>query len=193
MRAVTVNRAHVIPQPYGAMLDYGINEGHDVEGWTLVVDAGGGTLDWFFCSNQEGNWNRSGAHPKAMLECAYAVCDAIDKRLRDNFNVVTRIDHAIRGASATFKCSGKEYKIEDFSQEIDRVLNESLGKMMQSVGDTHDIDLILVAGGGGAVFARAMAARYPELANQIKEYTAEPVFSNVRGFQAYGEMFAGAP
>jgi len=187
---VLVRRAHVVPQPLGTLFDYGIERGNKVDGWALVVDPGGGTLDWFCVSKQKANWKRSGAYPKAMLTCAYAVADSISKTLRDNVEVIERIDDAIRrrvaGAEGTFKVEGETHDIASHWERVEAVLHEAVDKMMASVGGTADLDVVLVTGGGAGVFADFMRKRYPVLAKRIQPLE-NPVFANVRGFHAIGE------
>lgn len=188
---VTVENLHVVPQPIGALLDYSFEHGNDFDGTALVVDPGGGTLDWYCTTKLEGNWLRSGAYPKSMLACAYAVCDAIDKDLRDNYEVVARVDRAVRGEVETFRANGETYQITSYRRLIDEVVNEALDKMMGSVKTFGDLDLVLVSGGGGLVFADALRTRYPKIANRIKQWSEEPIFANVRGFHAFGEQVSG--
>lgn len=189
---VAVEHVHVIPQPLGALLDYCFESGHDFDGWALIVDPGGGTLDWFCTTKERGNWGRSGAYPKSMLACSYAVCDAIHKEFRDSYEVVSRVDNAIRGQSSTFRANGNTYQIADYQRQIDDVVIEALDKMMESVGKMFDLDLILVAGGGGRLFAKALRTRYPEVADRVTEWSEEPIFANVRGFHAFGEQMRAA-
>ena len=193
---VVVRRAQVVPQPYGALIDYGIERGNEINGWALVVDPGGGTLDWFCASKQKANWTRSGAYPKAMLTCAYAVADSIGKTLRDDVEVVELIDAAIRrraaGGQGTFKVAGETHDIASHWGRVEAVLHEAVDKMMASVGSTANLDVVLVTGGGAGVFADFMKKRYPELANRIQPLE-NSVFANVRGFHTIGEgMHAAA-
>lgn len=185
---VVIRKAHVVPQPYGALVDFGGERGNSLDGWALVVDPGGGTLDWFCASKQKANWMRSGAYPKAMLTCAYAVADAIDKNLRDNVEVIERIDEAIRqvGGKGSFKVEGVTHDIAHFWERVEAVLHEAVDKMMASVGGTADLDVVLVTGGGATVFAEFMKKRYPVLANRIQPLE-DSIFANVRGFHAIGE------
>lgn len=191
---VVIRKAHVVPQPYGALVNFGAERANSLDGWALVVDPGGGTLDWFCASRQKANFNRSGAYPKAMLTCAYAVADAIDKKLRDNVEVIERIDQAIRqvGGNGSFKVAGINHEIADHWPRVEAVLHEAVDKMMASVGDTADLDVILVTGGGAMVFAEFMKKRYPALANRV-EPLQDPIFANVRGFHRIGEdLYAAA-
>ena len=74
----------------------------------MVVDPGGGTLDWYLTERTTPYWERSGAYPKAMLACAYAVADRLDSGWRDQAAIVDRIDCAIREQLPSFKVQGEE-------------------------------------------------------------------------------------
>ena len=110
MRRITVERVSVIVQPHGALLNFGAVSHGQMEGWTLVIDPGGGTLDWYVASKDRPNWPRSGAYPKAMLACAYAVADKVEPAWRDQHEIIGRIDTAIREAQPVFKVGASEYQ-----------------------------------------------------------------------------------
>lgn len=67
------------------------------------------------------------------------------------------------------------------------MLEECLLKMLSKIGHTDDIDHILLTGGGAPVFHRYFAKRKPQLA-ELMVLDKNPVFSNVRGFHAFGEL-----
>jgi PRTRC genetic system protein D len=104
-RRVTVKDVHVMAQPHGALLDFGVAHPgalKDNRG-TLVIDPGGGTLDWFLARGTTPNWTRSGAHPKAMLHCAYAISNLINPRWRTQYEIVEIIDRALRNQAEEFQ------------------------------------------------------------------------------------------
>jgi len=186
-RRVTVESVHVVPQPRGALLDHGVANGGQLEGWTLVVDPGGGTLDWFLASKQKANYQRSGAYPKGMLACAYAVADEVNPTWRHNLVVIERIDKAIRDGAATFRAEGVDYQLADFMPRVNAVVGQSVNTMLAKLGSTVDVDQILLTGGGAKVYRAFLAAHRPNLEPMIR-MGADPVFANVRGFQVYGEV-----
>lgn len=190
MRRVTVNNADVLVQPQGAQVNYGLaNPNVFKDGWVLVVDAGGGTLDWYVARGRQHGWNRSGAYPKSMLDCAYAVADRINPNWRDNINLMERIDNAIRSKADSFQAAGETYMLADYSTAIEAVLKESVDKMESRLGSYDDLDLVLFTGGGGTVFMDYMKKRYPKLA-KIMRRDEDTVFSNVKGFQIAGEIMS---
>jgi len=188
-RRVRVERVHVIPQPLGSLMNFGVSGGRSMEGWTLVVDVGGGTVDWYVATKRIANFKRSGAHAKGMLACAEAVARAENPRWLDQYGVMQRIDEALREGRESFRAAGQDWPLAKYRKAVEGVLNESLGKMLAKVEETDDIDRILLTGGGARAFGEVLCRRRPDLANRIC-MEADPVYSNVRGFQIHGEFMA---
>lgn len=187
-RRVTVGAVHVIPQPHGALLNLGASASKgEADGWTLVVDVGGGTVDWYVGKERNVNFQRSGAHRKAMLACAAAVAEALDPTWLDQFEVMGRIDAAIRERKVTFRVQGEEHALAPHLNAIDAVMEESLEKILTKVQGLGDIERILLTGGGAAVFGEFLERRQPKLV-KLLHIDRDPMFSNVRGFQVYGEL-----
>lgn len=193
-RRVTVEQCTVIVQPQGALMNYGFHVNKEVflETWSLVLDPGGGTLDWYLTKGRQPNWQRSGAYEKSMLACAYAVSDRISPTWRDNYEIIERIDKTIRDGGKSFTVAGEVYEMGDFKPAIEAVLKESTDKMLSKVSSLDSLDMILFTGGGAKLFYEFMARNYPKH-KKIMFIDEEPVFSNVKGFQLAGELMASAP
>lgn len=188
-RRVTVERVQVIVQPQGALINFGLqNRQTSQDGWALVVDPGGGTLDWYLSRGRMPNWQRSGAYPKSMLACANAVADRINGNWKNQFEIIERIDEAIRCGSGSFRVGGREYPMADYAQTVDAVVRESVNYMMSVVGATDNLDHVLLTGGGARLFHDHLLANYPAL-EPILRVDDGAVYSNVKGFQVAGELF----
>lgn len=188
VRTVRVLDADVMVQPLGALMNYGMaNKGAGLRGWSLVVDVGGGTIDYLVSLEREPNHTRSGAHPESMLQCAYAVAQQINPSYQNNFTVIEAIDAAIRTRSATVRIAGVDLEMADYKGTVDEVLRRGYDAMLSDVGDLSDFDTILVCGGGGSVFYDFLCEVAPELKRRLK---CDPgsAFSNVRGFQLASEF-----
>ena len=188
-RLVTVENCTVIVQPQGALMNYGSGHRSVSEGWSIVIDAGGGTLDWFVAKGRQPNWNRSGAYPKSMLACAHAVADRINPGWRDNFEILERIDIANRQKAATFKTGGHIYEMAPYAAHIEAVLRESTDKLMARVGSLDNLDLMIFTGGGAGVYFDYFLENFPMYKHNMV-IDEDPVTSNVRGFQLAGEMLS---
>lgn len=188
-RRVTVKDVHVMVQPHGALLAFGVAHPSLLKDnrWTLVIDVGGGTVDWFVARGTTPNWARSGAHPKAMLHCAYAIADLINPRWRTQYEIVEIIDLALRTRSETFQVGPRQFQMREFQAAVDAVLEESVKHMIDKTGPLDSLSRILLTGGGAPVVHEFLLRRQPELA-AIIHTDPEPIFSNVRGFQVAGEV-----
>lgn len=186
-RVVAVDDVLVVAQPYGAYLDYFNSEAAAPKGSTVVVDVGGGTVDWFVASTTRTDWARTGSHPKGMTALAHGVANAIDPDLRHNPHVVRQIDDAIRSdADRTFEVSGELRDIGEFEATLDEVLRESCDQMMTRLGNVSDVRTFIFTGGGAKVFAKYMRDEFPKLAHQFHVHK-DPLFGNVRGFHLEGQ------
>jgi plasmid segregation protein ParM len=60
-------------------------------------------------------------------------------------------------------------------------------EMVQAMDSTHDIENIILVGGGAYLFKKAIRRHFPR--HSIHE-VADPLHANVRGFQLLGEQYA---
>jgi len=94
---VNVKATMIIPQPQGALINYSTMSGSSgaIEDNLLVVDMGGGTLDWFMTVNRKRSVERSGAHQIGMLQAVRSVCESIRPGLGRDAIIVERVDKAL--------------------------------------------------------------------------------------------------
>ncbi|QHE89241.1 hypothetical protein [Hydrogenophaga sp. BPS33] len=185
---VHVKHVTVIVQPLGALYHHGIGASEKpMAGWTMVVDAGGGTLDWFVSQRMQPNWPRSGAHNKSMLACCYAVADQINPDWKDQIEIVNRIDFALRNSSDHFEVQGVRYPLDKYRAAVEAVLRESVNKMMASVNKTDNLDYILVTGGAAGIFYTFLCDNYPNL-KPVMHVDPDNLYANVKGFQIAAEL-----
>lgn len=186
---VVVKNCEVVAQPQGALLSYGATS-KSSELFTLnnlVLDMGGGTFDWFLCFGNKPVHDRSGAYPKGMLSCAFAVCDQIKQGLRNDPIMLARVDEAVRTGKQVVRVSGKETSIAEYLPSVDAILTECINRMLEKVGNLDSVDQILVTGGGAKKVYSTLAQMMPERKHMM-HVDEDPQFSNVRGFHLLGEM-----
>lgn len=188
---VHVLNAIVIAQPQGTLVAHGVdatsNSHPDFN--TLVLDMGGGTFDWFMAKGIRPNRALSGAAPIGALACAAAICDEIKPGLKDNPDIMARVDRALREGTDVVRVTGREYSMVAFEPVVARVLADAIEQMRKSVGSLDSVDKILVTGGGARLMDRALRAALPDYSHLL-EMDKEPVASNVRGFHAIAEYKA---
>lgn len=190
---VVIRNAMVIAQPQGALIAHGVDGTRSMGGDfnTLVLDMGGGTFDWFVARGVKPNRALCGAVSIGALACSAAICDEIKPGLKENPEIMARVDKALREGSPVVLISGVEHQMASFNAIIQRVLADAIEQMRKSVGSLDSIDKILVTGGGAHLMQSALAEAIPQYANLI-EVDKEPVASNVRGFHSLAEYQASA-
>ena len=190
---VTVNNVHVIVQPRGALTNFGISGGmsRPSDAMCLVVDVGGGTVDWFLTYGTRPHWARSGAYPKGTLACAAAVSDSINPTWRDNFSLMEKIGTALREEAQSFTAGGENYVLADFNSAVEAVYQEVADKILFSLGTIDDLDCILFTGGGGRMFGKFFVNKYPKV-KRICSIDEDALYGNLRGFFAIGQFVCPA-
>lgn len=184
---VTVAKVHVLSQPQGAMLNLLARDCSASEKTVLVADMGGGTFDWFVAKRMTANVQRSGSHPKGMLNCAQDVCRRIAPESIGNIELVQRIDRALTADVPVATMMGQPVDLTPFLPTANKVVHTCLRDMMLSVGSMDDIDIVLLAGGGAPLVKRVWANVDPKTYERI-ELEDDPVYANVRGFLEFANF-----
>ncbi|MBX3610756.1 MAG: hypothetical protein KF871_12750 [Hydrogenophaga sp.] len=185
---VQVQKVLVVVQPMGALYQLGTaNPTSPVPGWTLVVDVGGGTLDWFVAKDLQPNWIRSGAHKRSMLDCCYAIADKNNPAWKEQPDIIERIDTALRTGADTFEVQSETFRMVEYRDVVNAVLAESVNKMLASVGMTDNLNLVLVTGGGANLFANYLCEKHPEFQGVLR-VDPDGLYANVKGFHLMGEI-----
>ncbi len=183
---VTVHRVRALPQPMGAFFDhvYRANRFTDIgQRKHLVIDPGFFTLDWLLCHGVKAIEHRSGAHNGGVSSILRTINDAIGRDLKTQITELTELDNAIR-ENRNPRYFGNEVDISRFKPLIMMKTREAVSALAASVGNSADIDSIILAGGGTQLYKEAVQEKFPH--HQI-HIAHDPVFANVRGFQQAGE------
>lgn len=190
---VTVKNVYVMSQGYGGWLYLSSShpKGSMLDQCNLLLDMGGGTCDWFLCSDQKPWYERCGAHPSGMLNVAFRVCDRIHPSLRDEPESLAAVDRAISSGAASFKLDGRVLELSEFDDIIHLAMMECIDRMMSKIKSLNTVDNILFSGGGGDRLRRAFESIFPQRVRDIYTDT-DPIFSNCRGFFLAAENYAFA-
>jgi plasmid segregation protein ParM len=181
---VTVKQAVVIAQPQGTLASRPDSPG--AEDVTLVVDMGGGTFDWFVAKGLIPNRGRCGAVPIGALACASAICDEIDPSLKDDMDVVARVDLALRENRDSFTITGRRYELKAYAPVLGRVVGDAIEQMRRGVGNLSSVDRIIVTGGGGRLAFEHLKSTLSNYAG-IMKLEEDAVLANSRGFHLVAE------
>lgn len=188
---VNVKGCLIIPQPQGALINHASLAGSTaaIEDNILVVDMGGGTLDWFMTVNRKRSVERSGAHQSGILQAVRAVCEAIRPGLGRDAIMVDRVDKALRTTEKMVKISGESIDLTPYLSTAEGVIARSIQKMLEKAGGLDSMDMILLTG-GGAEMVRPIIAKMLGGREGIIKMDPDPVFSNVKGFYKIAYQYA---
>jgi plasmid segregation protein ParM len=190
-RAIVVEDVEVLPQPVGAYCDVCYAPGQRPaelgDSYTLVFDPGFYSVDWVVMHRHHMRDSTSGSSRIASCEIIGTAAHMIameNGRSNDN---AEQVEEALRTGRNAIQINGRYIDIlptvERAARGVsDRVVNELLNKMRNA---GHDIDRVLLVGGGASYYERALREAFPK-AQFIGP--AEPVLSNARGFYFFGRQ-----
>lgn len=185
--SVKVHNVKVQPQPLGAFFDHAVNSGvysRMRNEMNLLIDAGFYTLDWIVSHGVKMVNARSGAHSGGMSSILSTMGESIGKKIGGQITDLTVLDEAIRtGNNPRFY--GKEFDITEQRKMAKAKAEQFVSVLANKVGQSVDIDNIILAGGGATFFKDVIKAKFPHHDIIV---TKNPVFANVRGFQLVGEQ-----
>lgn len=182
-----VRAVKVLAQPVGALFSATIEHAslqHLQRARLLLVDAGWRTCDWVVTSGGRIVDKRTDSVAKSLFD----VVDAIGHALARDFGVqlgaadYARIDDALRRKTPV-SIAGMSVALDPYLPLGQRVADEAVTALRRLVQDGTDIDHIVLAGGGAAFFADAVARAYP---NHPLTPAPDPFYANCRGFQIAG-------
>ncbi|MBF0391669.1 MAG: ParM/StbA family protein [Alphaproteobacteria bacterium] len=185
-KSIAVKRVTVIPQPIGAYLDllHGdrIDPAMIADAMVLVIDPGFFSVDWVPIIDGEARSASAGTSVQAM---SY-VLEALDRRIRGDHGIGVgrdRLEQAVRKHAPSIMHQGQKVDLAGyFAEAAEEVAGIALTAMRQSLRSERSPDIVLMAGGGAAVYGKVAQAIYPKANVLVPE---EPVLANVRGYWRY--------
>ncbi len=167
MGAATVIGGKFIPQPFGAMLDRMLDDegkiyDKELAGKTVaVIDPGFGTTD-VYVADALAPVERLTFSTKTAMNHAY---NLISNKIEENFGVLLPL-HAIEKVvrKGEFRKSGKVYDMNGVIQWAYQATAQQLVAEITNKWKTiHEIDHILLAGGGGLALSRYILPEFPNI------------------------------
>lgn len=189
---ISVMNCVVYPQPAGSYALFLASQAPSIataQPMALVVDVGYNTVDWFVCRGMKANEIRSNAANLGMSQILRAAADKIIKETGADASateVARRIDRSLK-TGFPFAMYGQHFDYQPFLNAGRNVSEEAAQAIKNKVGAGTDIDVIVMTGGGVALYAQAVRSKFPKHSVILLE---EPAFANVRGFHAIGEKLA---
>ena len=110
------------------------------------------------------------------------IAEGLSNDLKIKIDEFGEIDEAVRYGKPV-RYFGKDFPIDKYLPNANKLIQQAVSSMAQSIGDGRSIDNIILTGGGAYIFKPAIEAVYP---NHIITIPENHAFSNVRGFQLAG-------
>ena len=194
-KTVYIERARVVPQPFGAMFNLMLNDLGKAASQRFVtekigiIDIGFRTADYTI-SDKTRYSERGSMSSDAGIASAY---QAIANILHEKSGVTIELYRLYEGVSrGTIKVKGKSYDISgvvkaSFQQLATRIAQE----VNRLWADDWDLDAIVISGGGGAALAPYLQPLIEgEVLPMPPEHDAR--LNNVQGYWKYGtHLWAG--
>lgn len=187
-----INRVKVIPQPYGSLVDYLFREdgtvmrADEARQKVGVVDIGFKTTDFTVCKGFRHSERGSRTTDTGVAKAFTYISEALNDMSGVNVEIY-RLYDAVREGS--IKIRGAEYDLSKVKDEVfGRLATAVLSDMERVWTDDWDLDLVLLAGGGGeALFEYLKPLVRGELA--LLKTREDPRMGNVSGYVKYGRYF----
>lgn len=187
-RTVLVKSVEVLAQPIGGYLDYAVRSGkadkldHQMN---LIIDPGFFTFDFVVANGSSAISNRSGHHDGSVSMVLDSIANDISKEYGTHYTNLVAIDRGLR--TGEFSVYGKKINLEKYMPNATQIMGAAIKKMINTIGNTADIENIILVGGGANLFMPAIKKHFP---NHDIAMAEDPVFANVRGFHVAGEIFS---
>lgn len=189
---LNINRARVIPQPYGSLVDFLFREDGTVMRADAarqkigIVDIGFKTTDFTVCKGFRHSERGSRTTDTGVAKAFTYISEALNDMSGVSVEIY-RLYDAVREGS--IKIRGAEYDLTKVKDEVFARLAAAVASDMERVwADDWDLDIVLLAGGGGeALFEYFKPLVRGELA--LLKTQEDPRMGNVSGYVKYGRYF----
>lgn len=190
---LVVDVAHVVvvPQPAGAFraharqsLSLSADKRLRADETCLIVDPGHYSLDWVVFAggfHPASSGSTSSAGQVIVSRTAAKLSQQLKVRIPE-----ARLERAIMRGQKKLLVGEREVEfwstVEDVAQDIVDTNLKALRGSIRSINDRFGVDVVLLAGGGAALFEKALRKVFD--ASRVI-VAAEPVMANARGFYDY--------
>lgn len=189
---VTVQKVITVAQPIGGYLDH-LYSNPSSKGQrsktSLIIDPGYYTVDFLIANGLHPTEERSGIHEGGMSRIISLMMRALNNDMVNNTitSPYTDSDGIDRGlVTGEFRIYGKPVNLNQYLKYAEPYINDVINVIHTRVGETYDVDQILLLGGAAHYFSDALHKKYSDLPIIRPDNS---IFSNVRGFQLIGENY----
>jgi len=182
---VTIEKVVVIPQPLGSLVSASGNRQNEFgrDSAHLVVDVGYFTTDWVYANGFTMDDKRSGGIPGGASQIYQRIASLIARDEGEAVEDIERIDKALRERTPFF-FYGKDIDLDPYLEKSQPLIAGVVKEMQNNVGQLTSARSIILSGGGGALYARAIRKAFPRVTLEVIN---RPCTANVEGFLIVGE------
>ncbi len=190
--SLAINRVRVIPQPYGSLVDYLFREdgtmlrGDAARQKIGIIDIGFKTTDFTVCKGLRHSERGSRTTDTGMAKAFQFIGESLREMSGVNVEIYRLYDTVREGS---IKVRGAEYDIAKVKEDVFSRLAAAIVNDMERIWvDDWDLDLVLLAGGGGdALFEFIKPMVRGEIA--LLQTRDDPRMTNVSGYVKYARYF----
>jgi len=189
-RTVRVEDVQVVAQPSGALVCFGAIERRMADlrsEKSLIIDAGARTFDWLVTQGMRVVEGASNSVARGMHDVLRELARGLARDVGVEVSDLDRIDRALRSGTNP-KFMGTERSLSKHLRTAKAITDDAVAEMKHYVGNGHDIDNIVLGGGGAFFFLDAIAREFPGRQVRVLD---DAVYANVRGFQIAGMDLGG--
>lgn len=188
-KTVLVRKALAMAQPNGALIDYATQ--HDkVEAMerehSLVIDPGSRTFDWLVARGMKLSYKHSHSVNRGVSNILQLIADDVSEEIGRPYTNLDSIDLALR-TGKDLTVYQRAYKLASMKPMVEIIAKEAIAAMMHRVGESFNVQHVILVGGGAFLFRRAVKEAFTT--HRILG-VKDPMFANVRGYQIGGTNYA---
>jgi plasmid segregation protein ParM len=184
---IVVRRALVVPQPQGALY-WCAQQNPSVASpryKTLVMDVGSRTFDWLVTRGMRVVPNMSDSVTRGVSDILRHIADTVGARIKEDFRDLDAVDRALR-TGQLLRLNQQDHDLKKFDTAVRKIADQALDFVLARLDGPQDLEHIILVGGGAYLYTKAVRHRFPK--HKITE-VADPMYTNVRGFQLLGEQY----
>lgn len=188
-RTIKVNKARVVPQPFGSLFNLMLSDTGQVTDRRLlrekigVIDIGFRTSDYTISDKMRYSERGSRTTESGIARAFNIIATKLREKSGINVELYRLYDAVAQGS---IKIRGEKIDISKLVEQVFGQLATAVANEVDRLwADDWDMDAIAITGGGGAVLAPYLK---PLLTGEIlsAEQTEDARFNNVNGYWKYG-------
>ncbi len=189
-KTININRVRILPQPFGSLFNFMLNDQGEVGERRLpkekvgIIDVGFRTSDYTISDRMRYS-ERGSRTTDSGIARAFNV---IAKKLREKSNVSVELYRLYEAVErGNIKIRGQEYDLKGLTEQVFGQLASTVASEVDRLWvDDWDIDTMILTGGGGAVLARHLQ---PLIKGHLMpvDATRDARLFNVQGYWKFGK------